>query len=210
MRNRFAILLLIPSINVLAGTPTDSNLKGWDAGIIQLANSATDVQYMTDDEKKVIFYINLCRMQPKRFSSTFLKQYITKYPGMASNPYVVSLFSDLKKSKPLHPLQPDSDLYHCAENWAAQTGKSGEVGHGDFVKRLKTVLKKTYSEAAENCDYGSEEPLAIVLDLLIDDGVEGVGHRTSILAAKYNNVGVSIKPHKIYHWNCVIDFDTLY
>lgn len=208
MRTRFALLLLIPAINMYAGLPiTDSTLNGWDADIVLRANSAEDVTYMTDDEKKVIFYINLCRMQPRLFTKTILKSYLDDNPGMATNPYVISLIADLKSSKPRHPLQPDKDLYANAEKWAVETGKSGETGHGDFNKRFKNFLRKNNVMVGENCDYGYNDPLTIVLDLLIDEGIEDLGHRRNILAAGYNNIGVSIKPHNGYEWDCVMDFE---
>lgn len=210
MRKWFAILLLFLSIRAFAGSTTDSILKGWDTTIVRLANSAKNISYMTDDEKQVIFYINLCRMQPRLFSKTFLKQYLTENPDKETNSYVVSLLKDLKGSKPRHPLQPDADLYKSAEKWATETGKSGATGHGDFNKRFKSFLKKNNVAVGENCDYGNSDPLAIVLDLLIDEGIEDVGHRRNMLAATFNTIGVSIKPHKGYDWDCVMDFEGPY
>lgn len=203
-------MLALLSIRAFAAFPADSNLKGWDTTIIKLANSASTVKYMTADEKKVIFYINLCRMQPRLFSKTILKQYITENPDKETNPYVVSLMKDLKGSKPKHPLQPDADLYKSAEKWATETGKSGATGHGNFNKRFNSFLKKNNVTVGENCDYGHSDPLAIVLDLLIDEGVEDLGHRKNILAASFNTVGVSIKPHKGFTWDCVMDFEGPY
>jgi len=203
-----ALFLFIPTINIYAGPPTsDSSLVGWSADIIHRANSADEVSYMTDTEKEVIFYINLCRMQPRLFTKTILKNYLAANPGMDSNPYVISLIANLKNSKPRHPLQPEKDLYVNAEKWAEQTGKSGETGHGDFNKRFKSFMHKNNVMVGENCDYGYNDPLTIVLDLLIDEGIEDLGHRRNILAAGYNNIGVSIKPHKGYTWDCVMDFE---
>ena len=47
--------------------------------------------------------------------------------------------------------------------------------------------------------------LEIVIQLLIDQGVSSLGHRYICLGT-YARVGVSIKPHKSYGTNCVLDF----
>jgi len=59
---------------------------------------------------------------------------------------------------------------------------------------------------AENCDYGSTEPLEIVMSLLIDDGIASLGHRKNILHPGLNYVGIAIEKHKTYGVNCVMDF----
>jgi uncharacterized protein YkwD len=63
-----------------------------------------------------------------------------------------------------------------------------------------------YSYVGENCYYGMEDPVVIVIKLLIDEGVKDLGHRHNMLEPSFNSVGVSIKPHKQYGYNCVMDF----
>jgi uncharacterized protein YkwD len=48
-----------------------------------------------------------------------------------------------------------------------------------------------------------------VLQLLIDEGIEDLGHRNNILNPRFNSIGVSIKPHKSYDYNCVMSFGML-
>lgn len=45
-----------------------------------------------------------------------------------------------------------------------------------------------------------------MLQLLIDDGVPGRGHRKNILAPGMRYIGTSIQPHARYAYNCVQDF----
>ncbi len=59
---------------------------------------------------------------------------------------------------------------------------------------------------AENEAYGYEDPLNIVVQLLIDDGVEGRGHRRTILDGKFRYVGVAVRPHRWFKNICVQDF----
>ncbi len=60
----------------------------------------------------------------------------------------------------------------------------------------------------ENCDYGSKTALDITLDLLIDAGVPGLGHRENILTRDFNRVGGSRFYHKEYTWNAVFDYSS--
>jgi len=63
-----------------------------------------------------------------------------------------------------------------------------------------------YMEVGENIYYGEFTAEEIVLQLLIDEGIEDLGHRKNILNPRFNSIGVSIKPHKSYVYNCVMSF----
>ena len=63
-----------------------------------------------------------------------------------------------------------------------------------------------YYHVGENCSYGYDQAIDIVLTLMIDEGIKDVGHRKNILSEDFNSVGVAIRPHKNYRINCVIDF----
>ena len=73
-------------------------------------------------------------------------------------------------------------------------------------KRFAPLRGNPYQGWAENCSYGYQDALSIVITLLIDDGIKDLGHRKNILNESYNSVGVAIRPHKKYRVNCVIDF----
>jgi len=61
-------------------------------------------------------------------------------------------------------------------------------------------------QVGENCSYGFETAIDIVLSLLIDEGVKNKGHRQNILSEDFNSIGVAIRPHITYRVNCVMDF----
>jgi uncharacterized protein YkwD len=63
-----------------------------------------------------------------------------------------------------------------------------------------------YYHVGENCSYGYDQAIDIVISLLIDEGVPDMGHRKNTLNDQFNSVGVAIRPHKEYRVNCVIDF----
>ena len=52
---------------------------------------------------------------------------------------------------------------------------------------------------------GSNNPVEIIIHLLIDKDIASLGHR-KILLGKYTSAGVSIQPHAEYRFNTVLDF----
>ena len=176
---------------------------------INSCKTAENIQYLSQIEKDVIFFINLVRINPQKFSVKILKPFITKNPNYSKR-YSKSLFRDLNKGIRITPLKPTKALYEFAENHAKTTGKKGKTGHrsvrgNSFEKRTKELIKK-YSLVGENIHYGSNNALEIVIDLLIDHGIKGVGHRVNIMTEDYVFCSVSIQPHRKYIYNCVIDF----
>ncbi|NVO01375.1 MAG: CAP domain-containing protein [Bacteroidetes bacterium] len=176
----------------------------WKQSEIDAANSAKTSDYLSKDEKSVIFYSNLARINGKLFAQTYLQKFIDS-TKQKKTIYVNSLFSTLKNQSALKPLVPSKEVSLIAKQYAIKMGKEGFTGHKDVTKRF-AVLKTSFSSRGENCDYGYSDPLTIVMDLLIDDGVSGYGHRNNILDKEYNFIGVSIQPHKKYATCCVMDF----
>lgn len=176
----------------------------WDKDVLEKANTAKDVTYLTFEEKQVIFLCNLARWDGKLFAETYLQQFIDS-TETEKNSYVNSLFTDLKKTKKISPLKPAEDLYKAANDHAKTTGKSGAIGHQNVKNRFKKYAP-SYSDSAENCDYGNDKALDIVMSLLIDEGIPDKGHRKNILDKDMEYLGVSIEEHKKYDYTCVMDF----
>ena len=107
---------------------------------------------------------------------------------------------------PLNALTPSENLHRMAKDHAVKSGKSGEVGHAHFEDRLAKFTKSNYTFSGENCAYGMNEAFIIFMQLLIDDGVEDLGHRKNLLNKDFKKIGVSQQPHKKYRWNCVMEF----
>jgi len=102
-------------------------------------------------------------------------------------------------------------LHECTQRiW----GKTGSIGHSSsdgtpFSQRVRKKAKAA-GMIAENCDYGNQTALDSVIGLLIDDGIESLGHRKNILEPKFQWIGIAIEPHKKYGTNCVMDFAELF
>ena len=201
------ILLFVTASMILCGTAysQDTIWEQWDQAVIDQANTAKNIAYYSENEKKVVLLMNLARLDGQLFSSTYLSYYIqaNKIP---KNSYVKSLYRELKIVKGLPVLEPKKDLFEIAKGHATKSGNTGHVGHIDMNQRFAEVFGSVYFHMAENCSYGYEDAMDIVITLLIDDGVKSVGHRKNILNKSFNSTGVSIQPHKDYRSNCVIDF----
>jgi len=179
----------------------------WDEETVKRAGTGKDAAFLNEDEKKVIQYANLARANGRLFARTFLDEYM-KIKKLKQNSYTRSLYKELQQVKDLPMLLPERDLYKVARDHASWSGKKGYEGHKGFKQRF-TPLMEIYTEVGENIYYGPYTPLEIVIQLLIDEGIEDLGHRKNLLSPKFNSIGVAIKPHKKYEYNCVMGFGQL-
>jgi len=198
--------LLIPflvwSCGLFAQNPA---WDGWEPEVVRSLHAAEGIGYLTEEEQKVVLFMNMARHDGPLFANTFLDAYVEENK-VENSSYLRSLRRDLKKAQGLEPLLVEEDLTVVAQGHAELSGRTGHVGHKDFKKRFAPLRGNPYTAWAENCSYGYEEAVEIVITLLIDEGVEGVGHRNNILNPGFNSVGVAIYPHKTYRTNCVINF----
>ena len=160
-------------------------------------------------EDEVLKLLNVVRTNPQGFINSHVKEYL-KENNLTKNRYAQSLISDLKKCAKMGALKTSKALTDVAQLHALDMGTSGMVGHTSsdgttFSERLRKQ-GKAGGMIAENCDYGNEEPLDIVMALLIDDGIKSLGHRKNILEPHYQWIGIAIEKHKTYRVNCVMDF----
>lgn len=184
-------------------------LQKWSKEDLERANTAKDVNYLSEEEKNVIFLINLARLNGELFTETFLDDFIKKNRRNKKSSYIKSLYKDLKRIKNIPPLIPYKKLYETAKHHALDMGKTGKIGHNSsdgtkFSTRLRKHARGSF--IAENCSYGYSDALGIVMQLLIDENTPSLGHRKNILNPKYKSVGVSIEKHKRWSYNCVQDF----
>lgn len=168
------------------------------------ANTAKDVSYLTDEEKKVIFLCNLARLDGKKFADALFDDLRD-----SKNSYEKSLVETLDTTKNLPMLKPNEQLCKAAAFHAEDIGANGLVQHNssDGTPTF-TRIAKYYKGTAmgENISSGYKEAIFIMCQLLIDDGVPSLGHRKNILSRLYTKIGTAIRPHKKYDYCCVQDF----
>jgi uncharacterized protein YkwD len=186
----------IPASSAGASSPLAEYSPAWNDAKYLVCNTAAKANYMTETEKQVIYIINLARMNPSLFANTVIKKFNANRTS-----YYNSLLNTMLRLKPVNLLYPDSLCFAGAECHAISSGQRGYVGHD----RSNDACKKKWYFNGECCDYGHNDPLDIIMALLIDEGVSSLGHR-EICLGSYKSIGVSIQLHKVYSYTAVLDF----
>ncbi len=202
IRKLLTLVLLTITFSAFA---QDKNFPQWTADEVNKANTAAKVAGMSDTEKEVVYLCNLARLDGQKFWDTYMQKYV-KGKNTSS---VTSLKTELAEAKGLQMLKIDEGLLKQAVSHAEDMGENGMIGHTsseghDVESRLLKFYGSTFG--GENCDYGHEKAMDIVASLLIDEGVSNYTHRKNILKSKYLAIGVAVRPHDGYNFNCVQDF----
>jgi uncharacterized protein YkwD len=170
----------------------------------------------------VILELNMLRSNPAGYAAIveayagYYRGSILQFPGepgiqtSEGLPAVSELARLLRRSGPLPLLAPSQGLSRAARAHADDQGPRGATGHtgsdgSDMGQRLKR--QGTWNRTAgEKIDYGSDRARLIVLSLLVDDGVQGRGHRANIMNPEFRVIGLAVGPHRVYGSMCVMDF----
>jgi uncharacterized protein YkwD len=184
-------------------SPLASYSSEWNDPKYVACNTAADASYMSEEEKKLLYVLNLARTNPRLFANTVVKKFpaVVHDESLRNISEYNSLLETLRKQRPLPLVYPDSLGYVSAHCHAETSGMKGYTGH----ERQTRECKDSRYYTAECCHYGYTDAVAILVSLLVDQNVPSLGHRTILLSA-YTTAGVSIQPHKTYGVNTVIDF----
>jgi hypothetical protein len=207
----FIIGLFVPLMALAQKPPKEipsSLYQQWDKQVLERAWKLADEPYLTKEEKYIVFYINLLRANPKLFKETYVS-YFEDSLIIKNRQFLSSLKVDLSKAKPMNMLELEYRLYEEAKKHANEMGKTGKTGHESvlgvsYVERVRH-LTQTYKKVYENCQYGYKRGIYVVMDLLIDDGIENLSHRKSLIDENMRYLGVSIQTHAKYKYNAVIE-----
>lgn len=220
-------LLAFTFFTLLILTVQAQNTNGWTKEELRMANTAGNADYLSGEEKDMVIYMNLVRMDGERFFNTFLQDFIDAHNEQMKqysnyerlkidrkDKYYLSLKNDLKNIKLLPVFWPDEALSQVAKLHAKDLGRNNFARHNSSDGRTpKDRIGKLYPKrsSGENLAFGFSSGLGNICLLLIDKGVPDLGHRKLILNTSYqlNTVGLSIQPHKTYRYCAVIDFVSL-
>ena len=121
---------------------------------------------------------------------------------------ITSLIDDLKKLKPLKILKPDSGIYDAAKKHADDQNKhqwtlmhTGSDGSAPWDRILQFSPSMGFGN--ENIAGNSRKdifPRDIVIQLLIDDGIPGYGHRYNLLDPYWTHVACRTELYNGMHW----------
>lgn len=172
----------------------------------------------------IVAEINFVRTRPKEYALERLTPRLKNYKGndyYRSSTEIISTregaaaciecIEVLKKQKPLCPLTMDAFLCKSAAMHMRDQSETGTVGHegSDGSHSYDRIERAGFkgNPVGENLSYGATNPIDIVANLMIDDGVPDRGHRENFLEPRYDRVGVSYAQGKkvAYGALCVID-----
>lgn len=192
-----------------------------------MANTAGNVTYLTGEEKDMVIYMNLARMDGEKFFNTYLQDFIVEHNKQMqqysnyndlkiskTDKYYKSLEKEMKEVKGLPMFWPDEALSWVAKQHARDMNKNNFADHtSSDGRKVKDRIGQMYPKKSngENLAFGFKTGLGNICMLLIDKGVPDLGHRKMIINTPYNMnfVGVSIQPHKGYRYCSVTDFVAL-
>lgn len=205
-----------------ANTRADNKGNGnrWDAAIL---NTAATAGYLSENEKAVVIEINKLRTDPPAYAREYLEPLLTMYEGNklfypGDIPIItkegVSAVRDaikaLKESPSLPLLLPDERLTKASRDHQNDQSSNGSTGHTGTDGSTAQSRIKRYGEwnvsMGENIFYGDPDAHAVVLHLVIDDGIPGRGHRKNFLNSSFRLVGVAMGKHPGWRNVCVMDF----
>ncbi|MBK6935829.1 MAG: hypothetical protein IPH18_02295 [Chitinophagaceae bacterium] len=119
-----------------------------------------------------------------------------------------TLISDLKKCKSLTVLQPDSGIYNAAtkhakdqdkHNWILMhTGSDGSSPWDRITKFSPSMSFGNENIAGNSWDEASARDF--VIQLLVDSGIPGYGHRYNLLDPQWTHVACKVTDYNGMKW----------
>lgn len=168
----------------------------------------------TSLDLEIIAEINRLRTQPKSYINDIKREYASlNAQGVYKKNDVLIKTQEgqkavkeairfLKKIKPVGSLERASCLSLSAQDHVTEQGGQGLFGHTSLNGSNPNDRAQRYSKShvycGENIAYGSTEATAIVIQLLVDDGVPNRGHRTNLFRPEFNSIGVASGYHSQY------------
>ena len=193
------------------------------AGALFARSLVTDKpDFLSALEYSVLQELNLARTNPQTYAR-ILEDYRSQFQGrLVKRPGKIDLMTsegtaavdeairELKARKPMSPFRISRGMSLAAKDHVKDTGPRGSTGHSgsDGSKPFDRMNRhgKWLRSAGENISYGNDEGRQVVIQLIVDDGVAGRGHRRNIFNAAFEVVGISCGPHKVYGTMCVQTF----
>ncbi len=174
-------------------------------------------------ESGVIAELNLARTQPRLYAG-YVREYRRLYHGgylvlpgsgvriatSEGTGAVDEAIRFLMKQRALRPLQSSRGLAEAAADLVADQSGTGDTGHygrtsGSMNRRIERY-GQWQGGIGEVIGYGFREPRMVVIQLIVDDGVLGRGHRRNIFNPAFRRAGAACGDHPEYRTMCVVDF----
>jgi len=161
-------------------------------------------------ERAIVEEINFARTHPAQYARLLRDE--ADSDQLAENPVDADEAADfLARQSPLPPLSADERLAAAASEHTRRQGPGGGVGHaaegsGEGLSQRLHRRGVWAGLSAETISYGYAQPRAVVIQLIIDSGVPGRGHRQVLFDPSLKRAGAGCGRHSVYGEMCVIDF----
>jgi len=165
----------------------------WDSLMKQ-----SDIRFFSKLEQEAIYCINLARQYPELYRDSVVLPYLKANPRLAK-PYGNSLVQTLGSMHKVGVLLPYKVLANMSELHAKDLMKQGTISHNSADGRtMQERFRNNGISCGSECVHYSSFPTAseMILSLLIDYGVSGLGHRKALLSAGNRRVGVGVERDK--------------
>jgi uncharacterized protein YkwD len=176
-------------------------------------------------ERIILQELNVARTQPDAYVR-YLEHYRSLFKGKTYIQPGTNLFirteegtsavdeaiTFLRRRSPLPPLRWADGLARSGAELVRAQSKSKETGHGSGRLAMAQRIQRhgrwaiAIGEAITYGPYVADRGRDVIAQLIVDDGVPGRGHRTTIFDKDYRLAGVSCGPHPTFETACVIDF----
>lgn len=175
-----------------------------------------------DPGRQLLAETNAARSDPRRYA-WYLREHRGRFLGNAyAHPGSMTMVITtegvaavdeairfLSRQRPLPPLAWSPGLARAAADLVQEQVHSGATGHEGESGSIRQRIERHGAwkiGIAENISYGPGTVRLVVMELIIDDGVRGRGHRKNIFDPGFTTAGAACGPHPMYGSMCVIDF----
>jgi uncharacterized protein YkwD len=160
------------------------------------------------DSGAVLDEINLARTRPSDYAA-IVEARVRSIPGADERCYAEAA-AFLRRQHPLDALQSAPGLEASARRHVDDLGATGGRSHrgtdGSSPWSRMACTGQWTGRKGENISYGYMDARAIVVTLIVDQGVPGRGHRRLIFSPDFKVAGAARGPHARFGAMCVIDF----
>lgn len=203
----------------------------WDFRYVQIFTSGLHSQYshltkslcnftletrgtMNVLEDAVFREINALRERPAAYIQAVEEEFAMNSSILAPREGMIVLrevVQTLINTPSLNALKYALPLKLAAQDHADDLGQHRHFGHRGTDGSLPDERLQRYAfhrkSLGENIGYGAKSARTLVVGLLLDDGIQGRGHRVNILNPAARSIGIGTAEHAVYPCVCVQMFE---